>query len=85
MQQRRLRPRLQTTPAETVCCSRAVSPPSRNAVTLSTIGGNRPSFEYIALAALTELAAEGAVPASTAADAIARYDIDPDKTAPALA
>ena len=40
---------------------------------------------YIALAALTELAAEGAVPASTAADAIARYDIDPDKTAPALA
>src|SRR5271166_440283 len=39
---------------------------------------------YIALAALTELAAEGAVPASAAADAIARYDIDPDKTAPAL-
>jgi pyruvate dehydrogenase complex dehydrogenase (E1) component len=31
------------------------------------------------------LAAEGAVPASAAADAIARYDIDPDKTAPALA
>jgi pyruvate dehydrogenase E1 component len=40
---------------------------------------------YIALAALTELAAEGAVPASAVADAIARYDIDPDKTAPALA
>ena len=40
---------------------------------------------YIALAALTELAAGGAVPASAAADAIARYDIDPDKTAPALA
>jgi pyruvate dehydrogenase E1 component len=40
---------------------------------------------YIALAALSELAAEGAVPASAAADAIARYDIDPDKTAPALA
>jgi len=40
---------------------------------------------YIALAALTELAVEGAVPASAAADAIARYDIDPDKTAPALA
>jgi pyruvate dehydrogenase E1 component len=40
---------------------------------------------YIALAALTELAAEGAVPVSAAADAIARYDIDPDKTAPALA
>jgi len=40
---------------------------------------------YIALAALTELAAEGAVPASAVADAIARYDIDPDKTPPALA
>ena len=40
---------------------------------------------YIALAALTELAAEGAVPASAVADAIARYDIDPDKTAPTLA
>jgi len=40
---------------------------------------------YIALAALTELAAEGAVAASAGADAITRYDIDPDKTAPALA
>jgi pyruvate dehydrogenase E1 component len=40
---------------------------------------------YVALAVLTELAAEGAVPASVVADAIARYDIDPDKTAPALA
>ena len=40
---------------------------------------------YIVLAALTELAAEGAVPASAVADAIARYDIDPDKTAPTLA
>jgi pyruvate dehydrogenase E1 component len=40
---------------------------------------------YIALAALSELAAEGAVAASAVADAIARYDIDPDTTAPALA
>ena len=40
---------------------------------------------YIALAALTELAAEGAVAASAVADAITRYDIDADKTAPALA
>ena len=40
---------------------------------------------YVVLAALTELAAEGTVPASAAADAVKRYDIDPDKTAPALA
>jgi pyruvate dehydrogenase E1 component len=40
---------------------------------------------HVVLAVLTELAAEGAVPASVVADAIARYDIDPDKTAPALA
>src|SRR4029078_8034779 len=40
---------------------------------------------YVALAALTELAAEGVIPASAVADAITRYDIDLDKTAPALA
>ena len=40
---------------------------------------------YVVLAALTELAAEGTVPASAPADAVKRYDIDPDKTAPALA
>ena len=40
---------------------------------------------YVVLAALTELAAEGAVPASAPAQAVTRYDIDPDKPAPALA
>jgi pyruvate dehydrogenase E1 component len=40
---------------------------------------------HIVLAALTELNTEGAVPASAAADAISRYDIDPDKTVPTLA
>ncbi len=40
---------------------------------------------YVVLAALTELAAEGSVPASAAADAVKRYDIDTDKTAPSLA
>jgi pyruvate dehydrogenase E1 component len=40
---------------------------------------------HVALAALTSLAAEGAVPASAAADAIAKYGIDPDKPEPARA
>ena len=40
---------------------------------------------YVVLAALTELAAEGAVPASAGADAVKRYDIDPDKSPPAHA
>ena len=40
---------------------------------------------YVVLAALTELVAEGSVPASVAADAVKRYDIDTDKTAPSLA
>jgi pyruvate dehydrogenase E1 component len=40
---------------------------------------------YVVLAALTELAATGAVPASAPADAVTRYDIDPDKAAPASA
>ena len=40
---------------------------------------------YVVLAALTELAAEGAVPASAGADAVTRYHIDPDKSAPAHA
>jgi len=38
---------------------------------------------YVAVAALSSLAAEGAVPASTVADAIARYGVDPDKPDPA--
>ena len=40
---------------------------------------------HVALAALSELAAEGTVPASAATDAIKRYDIDPDKPAAAHA
>ena len=38
---------------------------------------------YVALAALTSLAADGTVPAATVADAIARYGIDPGKPDPA--
>ncbi|MBV9092567.1 MAG: pyruvate dehydrogenase (acetyl-transferring), homodimeric type [Streptosporangiaceae bacterium] len=37
---------------------------------------------FVAVAALHSLAADGAVPASTVADAIARYQIDPDKPYP---
>ena len=40
---------------------------------------------HVALAALTSLAADGAVPASAAADAIAKYGIDPDKPEPVRA
>jgi pyruvate dehydrogenase E1 component len=37
---------------------------------------------YVTVAALSALAADGAVPPSTVADAIRRYDIDPDKPNP---
>jgi pyruvate dehydrogenase E1 component len=40
---------------------------------------------HVAVAALSALAAEGAVPASAVSDAIARYDIDPDKLDPVRA
>jgi pyruvate dehydrogenase E1 component len=40
---------------------------------------------HVVLAALGELAAEGSVPASAPADAIAKYGIDPDKPAAARA
>jgi len=40
---------------------------------------------FVALAALTELAAEGSIPASTVADAIVKYGIDPEKPEPARA
>jgi pyruvate dehydrogenase E1 component len=40
---------------------------------------------HVVLAALSSLAADGTVPASTAADAIAKYGIDPDKPEPARA
>jgi pyruvate dehydrogenase E1 component len=37
---------------------------------------------YVAVAALHALARDGQVPASTVADAIARYGLDPDKPNP---
>jgi pyruvate dehydrogenase E1 component len=40
---------------------------------------------YVTLAALNALAADGAVPAKSVAEAIDRYDIDPDRPDPALA
>jgi pyruvate dehydrogenase E1 component len=40
---------------------------------------------HVALAALAELAAEGAVPASAAAEAVTKYGINPDKPAPSRA
>jgi pyruvate dehydrogenase E1 component len=40
---------------------------------------------YVALAALTSLAEDGAIPADRAADAIARYGIDPDTPDPSRA
>ena len=40
---------------------------------------------FITLAALTELAAEGAVPAGTAAEAITKYGLNPDKPDPVRA
>jgi len=39
---------------------------------------------YVAVAALSALAADGAVPAKVVAEAIDRYDIDPDKPDPVL-
>ena len=39
---------------------------------------------YVAVAALSSLAGEGAVPAGTVADAIARYGVDPGKPEPWL-
>ncbi len=38
---------------------------------------------YVAVAALAALAADGTIPAATVADAISRYEIDPDKPDPA--
>jgi pyruvate dehydrogenase E1 component len=38
---------------------------------------------YVAVAALSALAADGAVPTATVAEAIARFGIDPDKPNPA--
>jgi pyruvate dehydrogenase E1 component len=69
----------------------------RRYVTLGTDGFGRSDYRrnlrrffevdrhYVAVAALSALAAEGTVPAQTVADAIARYGIDPDKPNPARA
>ena len=40
---------------------------------------------YVAVAALTALADDGAIPATTVADAIAKYGIDPEKHRPPMA
>jgi pyruvate dehydrogenase E1 component len=70
-------------------------PADRRYVVLGTDGYGRSDYRralrrhfevdrnYVAVAALAALAADGSVPASAVTDAIARYDIDPDKVDPA--
>jgi pyruvate dehydrogenase E1 component len=72
-------------------------PADRRYVVLGTDGYGRSDYrkalrrhfevdrQHIAVAALAALAADGAVPANAAADAIARYGLDPDKVDPARA
>jgi pyruvate dehydrogenase E1 component len=72
-------------------------PADRRYVVLGTDGYGRSDYRkalrrhfevdrhYVAVATLSALAADGAVPASTVTDAIARYEIDPDKLDPARA
>jgi pyruvate dehydrogenase E1 component len=72
-------------------------PADRRYVVLGTDGFGRSDYRkalrrhfevdrhYVTVAALSALAAEGTVPASAVTDAIARYDIDPDKVDPAHA
>jgi pyruvate dehydrogenase E1 component len=72
-------------------------PADRRYVVLGTDGYGRSDYRralrrhfevdrhYVAVAALAALAADGSVPAGAVADAIARYDIDPDKVDPARA
>jgi pyruvate dehydrogenase E1 component len=72
-------------------------PADRRYVVLGTDGYGRSDYRralrrhfevdrhYVAVAALAALAADGSVPANAVADAIARYDIDPDKIDPARA
>jgi pyruvate dehydrogenase E1 component len=74
---------------------RPAVPADRRYVVLGTDGYGRSDYRralrrhfevdrhYVAVAALSALAADGAVPASAVTDAIARYDIDPDKVDPA--
>ena len=72
-------------------------PADRRYVVLGTDGFGRSDYRkalrrhfevdrhYVVVATLSALAADGAVPASAVTDAIARYDIDPDKLDPARA
>ena len=72
-------------------------PADRRYVVLGTDGFGRSDYRkalrrhfevdrhHVVVAALAALAADGAVPASAVTDAIARYDIDPDKLDPARA
>jgi pyruvate dehydrogenase E1 component len=72
-------------------------PADRRYVVLGTDGFGRSDYRkalrrhfevdrhYVTVAALSALAADGTVPASAVTDAIARYDIDPDKVDPAHA
>ena len=72
-------------------------PPDRRYVVLGTDGFGRSDYRkalrrhfevdrhHVVVATLSALAADGAVPASAVTDAIARYDIDPDKLDPARA
>jgi pyruvate dehydrogenase E1 component len=76
---------------------RVAVPADRRYVVLGTDGYGRSDYRkalrrhfevdrhHVAVAALSALAAEGAVPASAVSDAIARYDIDPDKLDPVRA
>ena len=72
-------------------------PADRRYVVLGTDGFGRSDYrkalrrhfevdrQHVVVATLAALAADGAVPASAVTDAIARYDIDPDKLDPARA
>jgi pyruvate dehydrogenase E1 component len=76
---------------------RPAVPADRRYVVLGTDGYGRSDYRvalrrhfevdryHVVVATLSALAADGAVPVSTVTDAIARYDIDPDKLDPARA
>jgi pyruvate dehydrogenase E1 component len=76
---------------------RSSMPVDRRYVVLGTDGFGRSDYrkalrrhfevdrQHVAVAALAALAADGAIPASVVTDAIARYDIDPDKLDPVRA
>jgi len=76
---------------------RPAVPSDRRYVVLGTDGFGRSDYrkalrrhfevdrQHVVVATLAALAADGSVPASAVTDAIARYDIDPDKLDPARA